>query len=107
MGLSSFRLPKCRLADIPGIALPPLPEGLTLPEGFDIKNLELPSFRLGSIKSLDLPGLSLQLRAGTLRLPQLRLPALRLSSDFLLPDIELQLRLQWKFGAAQWKGGSL
>ena len=107
MGLSSFRLPKCRLADIPGIALPPLPEGLTLPEGFDIKNLELPSFRLGSIKSLDLPGLSLQLRAGTLRLPQLRLPALRLSADFLLPDIELQLRLQWKFGAAQWKGGSL
>ena len=97
VGLSSFKLPKCRLQDFPGIKLPPLPEGLELPEGFDFGMLEIPSFRLGQIPHVDLPKLSLQLQAGELRLPELRLPELRLEADFLLPEIELLLKIKFKF----------
>jgi hypothetical protein len=96
-GLSSFKLPKCRLQDFPEIKLPPLPQGLELPDGFDLGTIEIPSFRLGQIPNFDLPKLSLQLQAGELRLPELRLPELRLDGDFLLPEIELLLKIRFKF----------
>jgi hypothetical protein len=106
VGLSSFKLPKCRLVDFPGIKLPPPPEGLDLPDGFDLGTLEIPSFRLGQIPSFrtELPKLSLQLQSGELRLPELRLPELRLDADFLLPEIELLLKIRFKF-KLRWKGG--
>jgi hypothetical protein len=96
-GLSSFKLPKCRLQDFPEIKLPPLPQGLELPDDFDVGTIEIPSFRLGLIPNIDLPKLSLQLQAGELRLPELRLPELRLDGDFLLPEIELLLKIRFKF----------